>query len=107
MNEACSATLLGTGGKVPYTWSPTVGKLRAGLSLVDNQVTGTPTVRGLYSFGLRLSDAQTPTASVTHAFSPLAHELDSDGDGIPTSRNMPSALGNNRTPQTLFAAGIA
>ena len=78
-----SAPLLGTGGKTPYTWSRTVGELPPGLSLAGGQVTGTPTAAGFYSFGLCLSDAQTPAASETHAFSLLVNDLDSDGDGIP------------------------
>ena len=77
MDEAYRAMLPDTGGRTAYTWSPTVGGLPAGSRLVDNHARGARRRRG-YSFGLRLSDAQTRTAGGTHAFGLPVRELDGE-----------------------------
>jgi hypothetical protein len=53
-----------SGGAAPYTWALVAGALPPGLSLVtadgprdaNNQLTGTPTTPGSYSFTMRLTD---------------------------------------------------
>jgi hypothetical protein len=79
-----STPLLGAGGKEPYAWTLTIGEFPPGMGLANNQLTGTPTVVGAYSFGLCLSDSQSPAASETRAFSIAVYDplADSDGDGI-------------------------
>ena len=66
---AYSASLTGSGGVAPYTWSLSSGSLPAGLALgVDGVLSGTPTTAGSSSFIVQLSDAQSPSASATRAF---------------------------------------
>ncbi len=46
-----SSTLTATGGQPPYTFAVTVGSLPPGLAMdSDGNITGTPTLNGIYSF---------------------------------------------------------
>jgi hypothetical protein len=51
-----SETLQASGGDGNYTWSIVSGNLPNGLSLRGNQITGTPTLAGDYTFTLRVTD---------------------------------------------------
>jgi hypothetical protein len=51
-----SETLQASGGDGSYTWSIVSGNLPNGLSLRGNQITGTPTLAGDYTFTLRVTD---------------------------------------------------
>ena len=58
LNLSYSATLAGSGGTPPYSWSLESGNLPTGLSLSSSgTISGTPTVAGSYNFTVRLSDS--------------------------------------------------
>jgi len=67
---AYSATLAGSGGTTPYTWSLSAGTLPAGVSLsAAGVLSGTPTTTGTSTFTVQLADAggQKTTASLSVA----------------------------------------
>jgi hypothetical protein len=56
-----------TGGSAPYAWRLASGTLPKGLRLsADGRLTGTPTERGAFSFGLRLQDARDASATQSY-----------------------------------------
>src|SRR5262249_18100895 len=65
VNQAYSASLSGSGGTVPYTWSVTPG-LPANLSLITptGAITGTPTTQGTTSHTFSLHDSSNPSQTV-------------------------------------------
>src|SRR5262245_13261003 len=65
VNQAYSASLSGSGGTVPYTWSVTPG-LPANLSLntATGAITGTPTTQGTTSHTFSLHDSSNPSQTV-------------------------------------------
>ncbi len=70
LNTAYSATLAGSGGALPYSWTIASGSLPTGLNLSGSGViSGTPTVAGLYNFTVRLRDSSNPVQTVTRALS--------------------------------------
>jgi hypothetical protein len=64
-NSAYSATLAATGGATPYTWSIVSGTLPAGLALARRTgvISGTPTRTGTSNFTMRVTDANSLTAT--------------------------------------------
>jgi hypothetical protein len=61
-----SATLKGSGGTLPYSWSMISGSLPPGLTLATNGViTGTPTALGTFSFTVQVRDAGNPVQTAT------------------------------------------
>jgi len=66
-NQAYSATLTGTGGVAPYTWSVVAGtSLPAGLTLSSGgQITGTPTIIATNTFTVQVKDSGTTQQSAT------------------------------------------
>ncbi len=64
-NVAYSATLTGSGGTTPYSWSIVGGSLPAGLALnaSSGQISGTPTTVGTSSFTVKVTDATNATAT--------------------------------------------
>jgi len=82
-----TASLAGSRGKSPYTWSVTGGALPAGLALGANgTISGTPTGAGSSTFTVTLTDAQRKTArrtlSIAVAARPLAVSTQSLADGV-------------------------
>lgn len=70
VGAAYSASLAGTGGVSPYSWSLSSGALPAGLSLsASGDITGTPSAAGNSSFIVQLRDAQSPAATTSRALS--------------------------------------
>jgi hypothetical protein len=64
-NVATSNSLIATGGTGAYTWKPHLSALPAGLTLTANGVlSGTPTVPGIATFVVQVSDGASP-ADVT------------------------------------------
>ncbi len=57
--------LVAYGGAAPYSWAIVSNALPAGLSLVGNVITGTPTTVGTTVFRLRVTDAASATAAKT------------------------------------------
>jgi hypothetical protein len=57
--SAYSAKLTGVGGRPPYTWSVTKGKLPSGLRLssTGGVISGTPTASGYYAVGITAVDS--------------------------------------------------
>lgn len=68
---AYSLQLLATGGTAPYQWSLATGStLPAGLALsASGLLSGTPTTAATTTFGVTVTDAETPPASATGNFS--------------------------------------
>ncbi len=59
-----SDTLTVSGGTAPYTWSVSSGSLPAGISLsADGNLTGTPTATGTFSFTVKVTDANSQSAT--------------------------------------------
>ncbi len=63
-----SATLMATGGVVPYVWSVNTGSLPAGLALTSNPdgtgtISGTPTTLGTSTFTVQVADSESPPAT--------------------------------------------
>lgn len=69
VSVAYSATLFAAGGVTPYTFSISSGALPPGLSLntASGAITGTPTTAGTYTFGGRVTDFATTTATITRS----------------------------------------
>jgi hypothetical protein len=58
-----------TGGTSPYAFSLANGStLPPGLTLANGDLTGTPTTVGNYSFGVSVTDSETPAAVITNTF---------------------------------------
>ncbi len=64
-NRAYSRTLQATGGMQPYVWSIDMGSLPPGLSLNSaiGVISGTPTIKGNWSFTVRVRDGQSLPAT--------------------------------------------
>jgi hypothetical protein len=81
-----SLSLAATGGAAPYVWSITTGTLPAGLSLVGNTVSGTPTAAGNQSVTFSVVDnsGQTATLAVNFAFiAPPTLDIDDSAPATP------------------------
>jgi hypothetical protein len=67
LSTAYNATLSGTGGATPYTWSLTSGQLPNGLSLSASTgaISGTPTTTGTFPFTVQLRDGNGSVASAS------------------------------------------
>lgn len=71
VGEAYAANFFLSGGVGPYTWSLAAGKLPPGLHLIstdapednDNQLAGTPTAAGTFTFTIRVTDSRGHTAA--------------------------------------------
>ena len=90
-------TLLATGGLPPYTWSIASGSLPPGLSLnSDNgKITGTPTLKGAYTFVVRVTDQN---------FNSKAGQLTITIDAVPLSVAT-TALPNGKVGVAYIDAG--
>src|SRR5664280_2382787 len=67
-----TATLMATGGVLPYSWSVASGSLPPGLTLTTNPdstatISGTPTTLGPSTFTIQVADAESPPATGTSA----------------------------------------
>jgi Protein of unknown function (DUF3500)/Putative Ig domain len=107
VGSAYSQTLVATSGTTPYTWSLDSGSLPSGLSLSSaGVISGTPTAAASSSFVVKVTDANSSTATQSLSISvlePLTVYLntysltdssaDSDGDGV--SNLLEFILGGN------------
>ena len=65
-----TASLSGTGGASPYTFSITAGSLPAGLTLASTGgITGTPSTQGTYTFTVEIADSSATPATSSANFS--------------------------------------
>jgi hypothetical protein len=64
-NSAYATTLTASGGQAPYSWSISAGNLPAGLTLAASTgaISGTPTSAGTSNFTVRVTDANSLTAT--------------------------------------------
>lgn len=64
--ESYITQFFATNGKQPYSWTLVSGSLPTGLSLnLAGVLSGTPTVAGTFTFGVRVTDSTGTTATVT------------------------------------------
>ncbi|MBI5406211.1 MAG: putative Ig domain-containing protein, partial [Nitrospirae bacterium] len=65
VNGGYSATVVGIGGKTPYSWSITLGALPAGLALNSSTgvISGVPTTAGTSNFTVQVTDNNSATAT--------------------------------------------
>ena len=65
-----SASLMATGGVLPYTWSLAAGSLPAGMFLSsDGMIAGTPTTQGTSQFTVQVADFESPPQTATATLS--------------------------------------
>jgi hypothetical protein len=96
-----SQTLTATGGTPPYAWSVTAGSLPNGLTLQvpTGALAGTPTVTGVFTFTVTVTDANSVTAQKQFTLS--------IGTGITfaTPASLPSAVAGASYSFTMLASG--
>ena len=63
VGRSYAINLFAGGGVQPYRWAIVAGALPPGLRLSGNQINGTPTTRGTFTFTARVTDARGATAS--------------------------------------------
>ncbi|MGP0025939.1 MAG: beta strand repeat-containing protein, partial [Streptosporangiaceae bacterium] len=92
-------TLTESGGTSPFTWSVSSGSLPAGISLsADGNLSGTPTATGTYSFTVKVTDANSQTATQATSITVSA--------GVSTTFSAPPAADvGGAYSYTLTAAG--
>ncbi len=105
LGQPFAATLSGSGGRRPYTWSAYRGSMPAGLSLTtDGRITGTPTSSGAFTFWVRLrddgGDVAEAEATITVAPSSQATPL-----AIRSSPLLPTVLAGSSMNLSLSATG--
>jgi hypothetical protein len=104
--EPYSAQLAATNGRPPYTWTLTSGSLPAGVSMnASGLISGTPTVFGSFSFGVRAVDS-----SGAGAIANLAMTILPDVEPlrvISTGELTPGLTGIDYRHQLLFSGGRA
>ncbi len=95
------ATLLGSGGTPPYTWSLASGTLPSGIALdaVNGTLSGTPAVPGVYTFTLRLATADASTSR------PFALQVDADTVPVITTTALPDAQEGQTVSEPLGRTG--
>ncbi|HTW61905.1 MAG TPA: putative Ig domain-containing protein [Terracidiphilus sp.] len=100
INVSYSQTLAAAGGESPYTWSISSGSLPAGLSLAASTgvISGTPTTAGTSSFAVKVTDANSNTA--TQSLSITIYAVLSV-----TTTTLPTGVVSTSYSQTLAAAG--
>jgi hypothetical protein len=102
--EPYAADLVAENGRPPYLWTLVSGSLPAGLSLsASGRISGTPTVFGTFTFGVRVTDSVgTPAvASFTLTILPDVEPLRVLSSGELT----PGRTGIDYSHQLLFAGG--
>ncbi|WP_260736837.1 Ig domain-containing protein [Tunturiibacter lichenicola] len=96
-------TLTATGGKSPFSWSITAGKLPAGVSLTASTgvITGIPTIGGSFPVTVTVKDSSSPAQSKSLATSLTVAE---SALSI-TTTSLPTATKGARYTKSLAATG--
>jgi hypothetical protein len=76
-----SQTILASGGTAPYTWSTLSGTLPTGITRTGAVLSGTPTVAGIYTFTIRVTDSLAVTDDQAYSLTIAA----SPGGGDPAT----------------------
>ncbi len=106
INASYATTLAATGGKVPYVWSVIAGTFPDGLSfnVVTGDITGIPTVAGLFSFTVRVQDVHGATATrilSINVYGSLSVTTSSLADGtVNASYSASLSASGGKTPYT-------
>ncbi len=103
VGSSYTATLAGSGGTPPYSWSVVTGSLPPGLSLdaATGGISGTPTSPGTYSFTVQAADGGSPqqtaqgSLSIAVAAAPVSI----------TTTSLPSGAVHHAYAATLAATG--
>jgi subtilisin family serine protease len=100
-NAGYSTTLTATGGTTPYTWSISAGTLPTGLSLASSTgvISGTPTATGTSNFTMKVTDANSATATQPLSLAVVAPPL------TVTTTSLPNGTQNAAYSTTLTATG--
>ncbi|HEV2246777.1 MAG TPA: putative Ig domain-containing protein [Terriglobia bacterium] len=101
INAAYSTTLTATGGTTPYAWSISSGTLPSGLSLASatGVISGTPTAGGTSNFTVKVTDANSLTAT-----QPLSLTVAATPPSV-TTTSLPNGTQNTAYNTTLTASG--
>jgi uncharacterized protein (TIGR03437 family) len=94
LGSSISSTVIASGGSPPYTF--TASGLPAGVTLSGNSIIGTPTVPGVYSIGVTVTDTNNAAAATTIGFSVF---------GIATSSLPPAVTSSPYSFQVTAAGG--
>ena len=102
VDASYNAALAASGGVTPYSWSITLGSLPAGLTLTSSTgaISGTPTTAGTSNFTVRLTDANSQTASKA-----LGITINPANTPTITTASLPSGTVNVSYSTTLAASG--
>src|SRR4029077_4901835 len=100
-SAAYSTTLAATGGTTPYTWSVSVGALPAGLALASSTgvISGTPTGTGTTNFTVKVTDANSKTATMALNLTAVVPPI------TVTTTSLPNGTLNTAYTTTLTATG--
>jgi len=92
-----------TGGASPFTWEVSAGELPSGLSLNPStgEISGTPTMYGLWSFTLRVTDSWSPNNVATQ---PLSITVD-PADLVISTTTLPDGQKNVVYSAAIVATG--
>ena len=80
--NAYNASLSASGGKQPYIWSVSSGKLPLGLALSSNAIMGTPTQSGTFPITVEVNDSSSPAQKASKGLSLF---IAASGTTIPAS----------------------
>jgi YVTN family beta-propeller protein len=104
---AYRATLSGSSGIAPYSWSVSAGSLPTGLTLspTTGAITGEPTTAGTFPFTVKLTDSASPTSQT--ATKALSIDIAYGKPSVTTSSLVPGTIGSSYDASVTGTNGIA